>query len=137
MEVSFEYWNKLASQSVLISALLSGFSMTVLVSIILYPAKNRFATYTLIAATIATGSFLVAIFAFTDILMMTTVGYPLKIVHSDLNFPRTVGALAWLLGIVSLCAFLSFLGWIKSKKLGMLTTTIGVVTFILIVLMLS
>lgn len=137
MEVSFEYWNKLASQSILISALLSGFSMTVLVSIILYQSKNRFANYTLVAAAVATGSFLIAIFAFTDILMMTTPGYPLSLDHSDLNFPRIVGAIAWLFGILSLCIFLSLLGWIKSKRLGILTTTIGLITFILIVLMLS
>lgn len=137
MEVSFEYWNKLASQTILISALLSGFSMTVLVSLILNQTKNRFANYTLIAAAIATGSFLVSIFAFTDILMMTTPGYPLKLVNGDLNFPRIVGAIAWLLGIISLCAFLSLLGWIKSKKLGIITTTIGVITFILIVILVA
>ena len=135
MEIPLEYWNKLASQTILISSLLTGFSMAVLVSLIIYNSENRFAIYTLKSAMVATGAFLVSIFSFTKMLMMTSPGFPFKFTQADLFPSRIIGALSLLIGIISLCAFLSFLGWIKSRKLGIFSTTVGVITFILIVAM--
>ena len=136
MEISIEYWNKLASQTILISSLMTGFSITVLVSLIIYNSENRYANYTLEAAMVASGSFLVSIFSFTKMVMMTTPGFPMKFTDADLMAPRFIGSLSLLIGIISLCAFLSFIGWIKSRKLGIFSTFVGVITFILVVSML-
>lgn len=100
MEVSLEYWNHLASQSILICSLFSGFSIAVLANLIVYDVENRFVDYTLKAAAIAAGSFLVSVFAFTDLLMMTSPGYPMKLVDGDLMFPRIVGVISLMIGII-------------------------------------
>jgi hypothetical protein len=135
MEISIEYWNKLAAQTILISSLMSGFSITVMVSLIIYNSENKYANYTLKAAMVASGSFLVAIFSFTKMVMMTTPGFPIPFTPDDLLMPRLIGFFCLLSGIISLCVFLSFLGWIKSRKMGIFSTTIGVITFVLILLM--
>ncbi len=36
MEITIEYWNELAKQTILISSLLSGFSITVVANLIVY-----------------------------------------------------------------------------------------------------
>lgn len=132
-EISFEYWNKLASQTILISSLLAGFSITVIANFLVSELNTKLSKYIMISATLAACLFLISVFAFTGIVMMTTEGYPGKVVvQSDLMFPRTTGAITFLFGIASLLTMISLAGWTKSKKMGIFTTIIGVVTFIII-----
>ena len=134
MEVTFEYWNKLATQIIFISSLLGGFSILVIANLLISDLKTRLSKYIMVFATLAASLFLVSIFAWTSVMMMTTVGYPNKIVSSDLNFHRTIGGITFLFGTVSLIAMISSVGWIKSKKMGIVTTVIGSLSLILIVL---
>ncbi|MFT6963969.1 MAG: hypothetical protein ACJAWV_003708 [Flammeovirgaceae bacterium] len=77
-------------------------------------------------ATVSAGSFLVSVFAMTQVSMITTPGgYFKNVVASDFLIPKVVGLLA-------LSAILSLSGWVKSKKVGLFTTAIGVMTLLLI-----
>ena len=132
MEIPLEYWNKLASQTVLISSLLGGFSILVIANLLIAETKTRISKYILVAATCAGCSFIITIFAFTSIMMMTTVGYPKIIVVSDFFFHRVLGVLTLMLGIVSLLSMISLVGWTKSKRLGVITTMFAGLSWILI-----
>lgn len=134
MEVTFEYWNKLATQTVFISSLLGGFSILVIANLLISDLNTRFSKYIMVFATLAASLFLVSIFAWTSVMMMTTVGYPNKVVSSDLTFHRILGVITFLLGTVSLIAMISLVGWIKSRKMGTITTIVGVLALILIFL---
>ena len=134
MEVTFEYWNKLATQIIFISSLLGGFSILVIANLLISDLKTRLSKYIMVFATLAASLFLVSIFAWTSVMMMTTVGYPNKVVSSDLTFHRMIGVITFLFGTVSLIAMISSVGWIKSKKMGIVTTVIGSLSLILIVL---
>lgn len=135
MELSLEYMNKFASQTQFISALLCGFSLTVLV--LLYDKKGtgKFLVPLFRFSILATGAFLVSIFAMTNIFMMTTEGFPLAVESADLIFPNLLGGIAFLIGIVSITIIISLIGWAKSKPLGIFSTVIGGLTLILIILM--
>lgn len=137
MEITFEYWNKLAEQIITISSLLGGFSIAVIANLLVSDTNTRLSKIIMITATLAAGSFLITVFAMTKLLMMTTEGYPMNVIQTDLMLPRIVGVILFLLGIVSLIAMISLAGWTKSKKLGRFTTTIGILTFLLIILMLT
>jgi hypothetical protein len=89
----------------------------------------------MIVSTLAASFFLVSVFAMTTLLMKTTTGYPLEVIESDLIFPRIVGAISFILGIISLIAMISLAGWTKSKKMGRFTTAVGIFTLVLILTM--
>lgn len=136
IELSLEYMNKLASQTQFISALLCGFSLTVLILLFEKKDSDKININIFRFSIISTGAFLVSIFAMTNILLMTTEGFPLKVESSDLKFPRVLGVSSFFTGIISIAIIISLLGWTKSKKLGLFSTTIGILTLILIILML-
>ncbi len=137
IELSLEYMNKIASQIQFISALLCGFSLTVLV--LLFEKKDSDKTMINIFrfSIVATGAFLVSIFAMTNIFMMTTEGFPFNVESNDLVLPRVLGISSFLIGIISITSIISLFGWTKSKKMGQFSTAIGILTFILIVLMVT
>lgn len=134
MEITFEYWNKLATQTVFISSLLGGFSILVIANLLISDLNTRLSKYIMVFATLAASLFLVSIFAWTSVMMMTTVGFPKKIVSSDLTFDRILGVITFLSGTISLIAMISLVGWTKSKKMGIITTIVAGLTLILIFL---
>jgi hypothetical protein len=134
IEIPLEYWNKLASQLIMISSLLGGFSIAVTANLLVSESNNKITNNILKVATIASGCFLIAVFSLTKIVMMTTQGYPFKVVESSLNFPRMIGIITFMLGIISLSIVIALSGWAKSKKTGIFTTIVGVLTLLMILM---
>tara|TARA_B100001245_G_scaffold236681_1_gene229842 strand:- start:2028 stop:2555 length:528 start_codon:yes stop_codon:yes gene_type:complete len=138
MEITLEYWNALAKQIILISSLLSGFSITVVANVLVYDQNDTLTNRILKSATLAAGSFLVTVFAMIQISMMTTPGGYLKnVVAEDFFLPRAIGAIAFLIGLFSLTAVISLAGWKKSKSVGIFTTVVGIITLILVLITLT
>lgn len=137
VELPFEYWNKLASQLITISSLLGGFSIAVIANLLVSESNNRITNSILKATTIASGCFLVTVFAMTRIVMITTEGHPDIISGNDLAFPRIIGSLTFIFGIISLSVVIALSGWTKSKRTGIFTSIIGVLTFLIILLTLT
>ena len=138
MEMTLEYWNNLANQFILISSLLSGFSIAVVANLLVHEKNNKISNWILKTAAISAGGFLVTVFAMTNILMMTTPGgYFKNVVESDFLMPRIIGMATFFLGLISLSTIISLSGWTKSKKTGMFTTTVGVLTFLAILTLIT
>jgi len=133
IKLSFEYWNTLASQLIVISSLLAGFSLSLIFS--LTENKSKIMNYIFRAATTATASFLVVIFAMTKILMLTNKGFPFKVTEGNLIFPRLIGITSFITGILSIIVIISLSGWAKAENSKKFTTIIGVITLILIIAM--
>jgi hypothetical protein len=133
--IPFEYWNKLANQVITISALLGGFSIAIIANILVSNNATRLVKSIMISSTLAGSFFLVTIFAMTKLLLMTTDGYPFEVMSNDLNLPRLIGSISFFFGILSLISMFSLAGWTKSKRMGKITTGIGILTLILILLM--
>lgn len=136
-ELTFEYYNKLADQIISISALLGGFSIAIIANFLVSETKTRLTNNIMVASTLSACLFLISVFAMTSVLMMTTEGYPKKILESDLLLPRGIGAFSFFLGIISLLTMIALSGWTKSKKMGIFTTIIGIITLILMISMTS
>jgi len=137
VEMSFEYWNKLADQLIVISSLLGGFSIAVIANFLISDTNTRLSRNIMKAAVLAASFFLVSMFAMTKILMMTSNGFPLKIAEGDLRISSIIGAMTLFFGIVSLITMIALAGWTKSKKMGRFTTVVGILTFIFILIMLT
>lgn len=136
VELSFEYMNKLASQTQFIGALLCGFSLTVLVLLFEKKDADQININIFRFSILSTGAFLVSIFAMSNIVMVTTEGFPFEVDQSDLILPRILGITSFFVGIISITVIISLFGWTKSRKLGLFSTTIGILTLILMILML-
>ena len=133
MEITLEYWNELAKQTILISSLLSGFSITVVANLLVSDKNDKLTNRILKFSSLSAGCFLVTVFAMVQISMMTTDGGYLKdVVAKDFVIPRTIGMLTFMIGLFALAAMISLSGWTKSKKVGRFTTIIGILTLMLI-----
>lgn len=136
IQMTSDYLNELANHFILISALLAGFSIAYIANIVVSKNNNRISNALLIIATIAACCFLISVFGLTKLLQMTTEGYPYEIEQKDFELPRKISAAAFMIGIIALSALISLSGWMKSKTIGIVTTIIGILTLI-IVLMVS
>ncbi len=134
LELQPEYLNKIANQLIVISSLLSGFSIAIMANLLVTKTELKILDVILKVTTVAAACFLITVFAMTKIMMMTTDGYPLKFETSDLDFPKLVGLAAFLLGIMALSVLIALSGWTKSKRTGIFTTIIGILTLITILL---
>ena len=133
MEITLEYWNELAKQTILISSLLSGFSITVVANLLVSDKNDKLFNRILKSATLSAGCFLVSVFAMIQISMMTTPGGYLKnITENEFFVPRIIGIIAFMVGLFSLTVMISLSGWTKSKRVGIYTTVIGIITLLLI-----
>lgn len=136
-EIPFSYWHKLAAQTILISSLLGGFSIAVVANLIVSDTPTRLLRGILALAVVAACLFLVALFAFTGMYMITLPDYPFQTSQDNLLVPRLIGVVALIVGIFALVGVLMLSGWTKSKRLGWLTSFFGSVTLLLIVFMLA
>lgn len=135
MQITLEYWNELAHQTILVSSLLSGFSITVVASILVSEKKDRLTNRILKFATLSAGCFLVTLFSMVQISMITTRGGFLEdVVANDFVIPRVIGMITFIIGIFSLMIMISLSGWTKSKEVGRFTTIVGVLAFLLILM---
>jgi len=134
IELQPEYLNSIANQIIVISSLLSGFSIAVMANLLVTKSEDRISNSILKVAAVAAACFLVTVFSMTKIVMMTTEGYPLKFENSDLDFPKVVGFVTFIIGIISLSILIALSGWTKSKGTGVFTTIIGILTLIMIFL---
>jgi len=134
LELQPEYLNKIANQLIVISSLLSGFSIAVMANLLVTKSEMKISNSILKVTTVAAASFLITVFVMTKIMMMTTEGYPLKFENSDLGFIKIVGFATFVIGIISLSVLIALSGWTKSKKTGIFTTIIGILTLIMILL---
>ncbi|MDH7448184.1 hypothetical protein [Aquimarina sp. 2201CG14-23] len=133
MEITLEYWNELAKQTLLISSLLSGFSITVVANLLVSDKNNKLFNLILKSATLSAGCFLVTVFTMVHIVMTTTSGGYIKNVSvDDFQIARIIGVITFMIGLFSLSTMISLSGWTKSKKVGRFTTAIGILTLILI-----
>jgi len=134
LEISLEYWNKLAAQTLTISSLLGGFSIAVIANLIVSDFKSKWSNKIMIASILAACFFLITVFAMTSIFLKTTEGYPVELIDDNFTSDRIIGMTSFMLGIVSLIAIIMFSGWTKSRRLGIFTTAAGILTLILILI---
>lgn len=135
IEISLEYWNELANHYIVISSLLGGFSIAIVANLLISDSKSKLVINLLKVSTVAAGSFLIAVFSMTKILMMTTVGYYKEVIANDFMIPRIIGSVSFIIGIIALSVVISLSGWTKSKNAGIFTTIVGIVMLLLILVL--
>ncbi|MDX1827906.1 MAG: hypothetical protein R3342_00020 [Lutibacter sp.] len=118
----------------LISTLLGGFSIAIIANLLISELNTRLSRSIMIIFSLAASFFLVNVIAMNSIIMRTTKGYPLRLDLSDISSERIIGMVSLFFGILSLLTILSLAGFTKSKKTGKITTGIGIIALVLILI---
>ena len=137
LSLSNEYMNALATQIIFISVFLGGFSATLLVTLLVADNERKMMKVLIVSSASAAILFIIATFAMTKLVMVTTPGFPQKITENEMIRARTLRALAHLAGILALMFTIGASGWLKSRRLGIATTMLGATGFIAIIVLFS
>lgn len=130
-DLPVEYFRVLAEQAVFISAFLGGISAAILVTFIVANNDKKVFKYMILFSAIAAVSFIIAIFGMTKIQLLLAPDSPFENIKEQLIFPRIVGGLGFYIGINSLLAVISLTGWLRSKRLGIITVILGLIASVL------
>ncbi|BDS11577.1 hypothetical protein [Aureispira anguillae] len=131
-ELSPEYFKLVAEQLVLISVFLGGISTTILGTIIMHESDDKILKFMILGLSLAAVSFIVSVIGMNKVLMVLAPDSPYQNKNELLFYPRLIGGLSFYLGIYSLLFVIGLTGWMKSKKIGIFTTTIGILSAYLI-----
>ena len=137
LTLSNDYINALATQIIFISVFLGGFSATLLVTLLVADNERKMMNVLIVSSASAAILFIIATFAMTKLVMVTTPGFPLKIVENEMIRARVFGVLAHIGGILALMFTIGASGWLKSRRLGIATTMLGATGFIAIIVLFS
>lgn len=128
-----EYLAQIGQQLATLSAFLAGFAIAFIGVVLTVPKPNPTAGWVAGSAAIAAAAFALSVVASTMISIVLHPASPAHIKQSaHLQSARIIGGLGFIIGIYSLVTTLGLSGWIRSRALGWLTTTIGLVAASLI-----
>jgi len=137
LTLSNDYINALATQIIFISVFLGGFSATLLVTLLVADNEHKMMKVLIVSSASAAILFIIATFAMTKLVMVTTPGFPLEIDENEMIRARVFGVLAHIGGILALMFTIGASGWLRSRRLGIATTMLGATGFIAIIVLFS
>lgn len=118
-----EYLAEIAKQLAFLSTFLGGFAATILATLLVADSTKRSASLSIGCAAFAAVGFIVAATSFVMMTVVLRPDAPANVsASSSLNHARLVGILGFAIGLYSLLAGLGFSGWIRSRKLGIVTS---------------
>jgi hypothetical protein len=130
MDLKSSYVLAVAEHLSFVSAFLGGVSATILFSLIIFSSSSRLVSLVIAASALAACSLLVAVVASWRL----SIG-----LHPDLPFvadPKKLIVLwhsmisGYSLGLMSLISCIGLSGWIRSKRLGIITSMIAVIAIL-------
>lgn len=133
-ELSLSYLKELAAQITLVSVFFGGISASLLAAWLRLKSDDRKIKVLVVVTTLSAVSFMVAVVAMIQVTMVATPGSPIKV---DTDFARVLGGLSFMLGMFSLLFVLSYAGWLHSRRVGMVTTMLGGIGAVLMLMLTS
>lgn len=131
-ELPEDYFKFIAEHLAFISVFLGGISATILGTIILHKKESKILNAMIIGLSLAAVSFIVAVIGMNKIQVILEPNYPFYGKEGLLDFPRLVGVLSFYIGIFSLLTVIGLTGWMKSRKIGVFTAAIAIISGILV-----
>jgi hypothetical protein len=123
-----------AEQLSFVSAFLGGISATILVTIVVFTSKKRSVNWIVSSSALAACSLLIAVVASWRLIIILHPELPIQ-VNTDIIKVLWVGMLVgYGIGFLSLIASIGLSGWLRSKRDGIITSTIAVIAVIFFIL---
>ncbi|WP_394729922.1 hypothetical protein [Altererythrobacter sp. GH1-8] len=128
------YVTAVAEQLSFVSAFLGGVSATILVTIVVFADTKKSVNWIIAASALAACSLLIAVVASWRLIILLNPDTPVA-------FDSTIIAILWVsmllgygLGFLSLIACIGLSGWIRSRKTGLITTGMALLSVLFFVL---
>lgn len=134
-DLSSAYFAELANQLIFISAFLGGFSATILGTLIASENNGKIIKVLIILISISAATFILTVIAMTKIILIHAPDSPLANGEDLVSLPRVIGSLSFLVGMTALLLVISLSGWLKSVKLGIVTSALGLCSLFMVMLL--
>ena len=132
IELPPDYLAQVGQQLATLSAFLAGFAIAFIGLVLTIPKPNPTAGWVAGSAAMAAAAFALSVVAWTMIALVLHPAAPTFIKQTaHLLSARLVGGLGFMIGVYSLVVSLGLSGWIRSRALGWLTTSVAVVAALL------
>ena len=126
------YLAEIARQLSFLSAFLGGFAAAFYVTLLNSRSDKKACEYSLGSSAIAACGFVVAVISFVMISVVSHPDVPSNITSgSSLGNARIVGFLGFVLGVYALLVSVGISGWIRSRRLGFVTSIVAGVSVVL------
>ena len=131
--VSAEFLAEIGRQIAFLSAFLGGFAATFLGILLQSPSSRRHVGWAAGAAAVASASFILAVISGTALALIFHPGAPAGIARPDfVPQVRTLILITFAIGIYSTLLSLGLSGWIRSRRLGIVTSTAALVSAVIV-----
>lgn len=135
-ELSPDYLAEIGRQLSTLSAFLGGFAIAFLGTVLGFGKPHPQAGRVAGSAAVAAAAFAVAVMAFTSLIIVLHPMAPANIKQTtNTSLARVVAILSFLVGIYALLLSLGMSGWIRSSRLGWLTTIVAALAALLTTLL--
>lgn len=123
-----------AEQLSFVSAFLGGISAAMLITVVVFTSKKKSISWIVSSAALAACSLLIAVVASWRIIIVLHPESPIEAGDRVVNILYPIMLLGYGVGFLSLLVSIGLSGWLRSKKAGMLTSSIAVVSVLFFVL---
>ena len=133
-ELNPRYIVAVAEQLSFVSAFLGGISATILVTIVVFTSKKRSVNWIVSSSALAACSLLVAVVASWRLTILLHPEMPFQVNTGIIGVLWNSMLIGYVIGFLSLLASIGLSGWLRSKRDGIITTTIATVSVIFFIL---
>ncbi|KAA9331388.1 hypothetical protein F0P96_14170 [Hymenobacter busanensis] len=136
-ELSPEYLAEIARQMSAISAFLGGFAAAFLGTLLTQSTPRRVVSWAVASAAVASVGFIITVIAMTKLVVVLHPQAPANVSKSGVLGARATGLLCFMLGIYALMASIGLSGWLRSRRMGIITSVLAGAGALLITLTLA
>lgn len=133
-ELNPKYIVAVAEQLSFVSAFLGGVSATILVTIVVFSSSKKSVSWIVAASALAACSLLVAVIASWRLSILLHPELPSSVSTSLVKFLWGSMLLCYSIGFLSLISSIGLSGWLRSRRAGIITSSISSIAVIFFVL---
>ncbi|RTQ53749.1 hypothetical protein EJV47_03170 [Hymenobacter gummosus] len=135
--LSPEHLAEIARQLGSISAFLGGFAAAFLGTLLTQNTPQRVLRWAVASAAVSSVAFIVTVVAMTKLVMVLHPQAPANVAKGGIMGARVAGMLCFLLGTYTLMASIGLSGWLRSRRMGLVTSALAGLGALLITLLLA
>ena len=129
-ELNPDYVIAVAEQLSFVSAFLGGISATILVTIVVFTSPKKSVSWIVSASALAACSLLIAVVASWRLIILLHPTMPFSVESIVIKVLWAGMLIGYGLGFLSLLASIGLSGWLRSRKTGLITTSIALIAVI-------
>lgn len=133
-ELTPQYIIAVAEQLSFVSAFLGGISATILITIVVFVSEKKSVSWIVSSSALAACSLLIAVVASWRLIIIINPEHSLDFGQTIINTLWNAMLIGYGLGFLSLLISIGLSGWLRSKRTGIITSSIAFVAVLFFIL---